>query len=224
MRCRCRARSGAAIQSVVSSTGIGRAMPKPCTCAAAQVATASRVRPAFRPLRPASPAPAVRPSTGWPRPSFCCSRSSSTLGDEAAVDLQPAHRKAPDRGDRGMAGAKIVQIDAAAQSRKRRDIRHDHVIVGLGHHGFQDFDRQPLRRQVEAVQLPFQLVRPGADCAIPTPRKLTATVGTCSPPRSQRPARSGRCKQHHLAQPFRSGRRPSIAGRNSAGGIRPRSG
>jgi hypothetical protein len=78
------------------------------------------------------------------------------MGYEAAVHLQATHRKATDIGDRRMARAEIVEIDAAAHPGQRRDVADDHVVVGLRHHRFQHLDGQAVRRQVKAVKLPFQ--------------------------------------------------------------------
>ena len=38
----------------------------------------------------------------------------------------------------------IIQVNPAAHLCYRRDIRHDHIIVRIRHHGFQHFHRQPV--------------------------------------------------------------------------------
>ena len=73
---------------------------------------------------------------------------------KAAVDLQTPQGEAPDIGKRGLTGAEIIQIDPAAHVGQRRDVAHDHVIVRLGNDRFQNFNRQPPRLQMKAVQRP----------------------------------------------------------------------
>ena len=63
-----------------------------------------------------------------------------------------------DRRDRGMAGAEIIQINAASQRRKAGDVAGDHIVRSAGKHGFQDLDSQPVRCQVELIQFPFEAV------------------------------------------------------------------
>ena len=55
-----------------------------------------------------------------------------------------------------MAGAEIVEIDPATQLGERADVAGCHVIVGVRHHAFEDFDTQPVGGEAEAVQLPLQ--------------------------------------------------------------------
>src|SRR6056297_2131065 len=76
-------------------------------------------------------------------------------GDETAVDLQAMDLEASQRGDRGMAGAKVVKIYVAAQLAEFDNVARNDTLRGAGNDGFQHFDAQPFRCQAKTVQFPL---------------------------------------------------------------------
>ena len=56
-----------------------------------------------------------------------------------------------------MTGAEIIKVDLTTKIGKTADVARNHVVGGCGHNGFQNFNSQPIGRQVELVQLPLDL-------------------------------------------------------------------
>lgn len=79
--------------------------------------------------------------------------------DKRAVNFDSTYREPANGSDGGMTGAKIIQINTAAQRAQCVDVAGDHVIGGGCNNGFKNFDSKPLGCQFKPVQLPSNFVQ-----------------------------------------------------------------
>ena len=72
--------------------------------------------------------------------------------DEAAVDLQPVDLVRVDVAERGVAGAEIVELEMDAGGADMAQLGGDAGLLVVEDDGFDDFQRQLLRRQAGLLQ------------------------------------------------------------------------
>ena len=123
------------------------------------------------------------------------------LHHKGAVDLDPGDTEPLDRSNRGMAGAKVIQIDIAAQFTKRGNVAYDHVVWLIGHHGFEDFDAKPVRGEAKAFQFPLDALNE-IDVAQLVRCEIHADRGNIQPGRIPRLERGEGVVQHDFTEPF----------------------